>query len=181
MTAKNYLELIKNGKLSEEDARRIIREVLLSHSEKKNNRMLVEFAIKRRLYKTRLDSIMPQVIENWCLARYCTLSGFDENLKSHWKSELRGHIATLFRLAIKGNDSDLSRRQVLKEIWIDNDFDDPNVIKYVTYAKFKKENIDTNSELYYDTISDFVFHQEKLINVIVSRDLGILEEYLETI
>ena len=94
---------------------------------------------------------------------------------------MRGHIATLFRLAIKGNDSDLSRRQVLKEIWIDNDFDDPNVIKYVTYAKFKKENIDTNSELYYDTISDFVFQQEKLINVIVSRDLGLLEEYLETI
>lgn len=160
--------------------RRIVREQIRSMIEAEKSGLLVEMALRRKVYKNRIDNLMPQVIENWCLVHYCTLSG--NNLyKEHWKSELRGYIVSIFRLAIKDNNSEKSRNHVFSEIWIENEFDEPSIIDYVINTKFKREKIDTTTETYADIIADFVFSQKKLIEVMLSKDYNVLDSYLETI
>ena len=66
--------------------------------------LMMEMALYRKDYKNRMNSIIPQVLTNWCLTRYCTVSE-QEYSKSHWTGELSGYLLTASRLSLKKNDS----------------------------------------------------------------------------
>lgn len=173
-------DLIKEKGVTEDELRKVVRESLIELFEREKSGILTEMSLKRKIYKSRVDSLIPQVLENWCLVHYCTLTG-DNSTKEHWKRELRGHIITLFRFAIKGNDSVMSREHVIREIWMDNDFTEPDILNFVINNKFASEGICTTDETYFDVISDCIFSQHKLIGIILSRDINKLNEYIETI
>ena len=52
------------------------------------NTKIFEMAISRSKYTDRLYNMVNQIIENWCLIRYCTLTNSNLDLRAHWCSEL---------------------------------------------------------------------------------------------
>ena len=50
--------------------------------------ILMEYAYKRKEYERDASARMQQILENWCLIHYVSLTGDKEVLKNHWKSEL---------------------------------------------------------------------------------------------
>lgn len=54
--------------------------------------MINEMAIPLKKYKERVDGLRFQLVENWCLSKYCQLFD-DTNLNfKHWINELKASI-----------------------------------------------------------------------------------------
>ena len=54
-------------------------------------------------YKNRVDGLRFQLVENWCLCKYCSLFDRDNQNFNHWKIELRSVLKNLKMINIKGN------------------------------------------------------------------------------
>ena len=148
--------------------------------ENKNRTLLNEMALPRKTYKERVDNLIPQVLENWCLVHYCTLINREEN-KSHWMGELRGYLLTLSRLSISGNDSLDSRTRVFKEIWEENDYNNPEFLNLTIANKFITENIETTSKEYGQMLADCIESTSNIYNAILSRNINVISEYVSSI
>lgn len=150
-----------------------------------NETLLTEMALHRKEYKDKIDSLIPQIIENWCLIKYATYDNNDvlKLLIPHWKVELRGWLLTAIRYSIKKNNSIESREKVLSEIWDDNDFNLKEIIKILITNKFEIEEIDTqNNNLFNEIINEFIVSGNKdLINVILSQNRETIIRYINTI
>ena len=69
---------------------------------------IFEMAYDRKHLKKMVDGLFAQIIENWCLVRYCTLYDPNNTTKNHWKKELRPlHIFFLFQNAVHQGDDTL--------------------------------------------------------------------------
>ena len=44
-----------------------------------------EMAVSRKELKDKVDSLIYQIIENWCLVKHCTLYDSLNRNKNHWK------------------------------------------------------------------------------------------------
>ena len=160
--------------------KKLIRESVSNVLESVKKGLLLEMPYPRGVYKNKVDDKMPQVLINWCLVHYCTLCG-RENLKKHWKDELRGHMAEIARLSLKKNDSLEKRRKVFDEVWYENDYNVPNTMNLTVCNKFLNENIDINSEEYETTILDCIMSYDNLVEAMMSRNISVIYNYIETI
>ena len=140
----------------------------------------MEMPYPRGVYKDKVDNEMPQILINWCLVHYCTIIN-REQLKKHWKGELRGHILTMSRHSIKGNDAPEKRQKVFDEIWYENDYSNPQMMNMAICNKFIEEGIDIQSKEYATTIIDCIQNIQDLFNVVLSRDISAITQYVETI
>lgn len=100
--------------------------------------MLNEMALPLKNYKDKVDSLIPQILENWCLAHYCSIIGKTE-YQIHWSDELRSNLLTASRFSIKGNDSVETRMKVLQELWSENDYNQAQFLNMTVVNKFIKE------------------------------------------
>lgn len=141
--------------------------------------MLNEMAFKRRDYKEKIDNVSAQIIENWCLVRYCKLFMDDKRCMAHWADELRGHLITAARYNIKGTSRSEDKEQVIREIWSDNDYYEPKTIEYVIYNKFRKESIETSSKEFLQVIADCIGEFNGLIQLISVGSLEDISAYVE--
>ena len=167
-------------KLNEEQLRKIIRESIQQVLDWQNGDLLLEMAFPRKVYKEKINDVLIQILINWCLVRYCTLAN-RETVKSHWQGELRGHLLTASRLAIRKNDSAETRLKVLNEVWGDNDFSNPHYLNMAVCNKFLKEHIDIKSTEYEQTIIDCISDIQNIFDVILTRDIYVIRKYIETI
>ena len=135
-----------------------------------NRELLNEMALPRKTYKKRIDELMPQVLENWCLVHYCTIIG-QTQYKKHWSEELRGHLITVSRLSIK----------VLQEIWDENDFNDAKYLNLTVVNKFLIENFDVKCAEYGQTLEDCINSTQYIFNAILSRNQDVIIDYINTI
>lgn len=165
------------SKVEESQLRELIRE---SVSKVLGRRLIMEMAYSRSNYKIKADNEFPQVLINWCLVRYCSIIG-GSRLKKHWKGELRGHMLNISRYAIKGNDGWEKRLKVFKEIFKENDYYNASFLTLVVANKFVEENINIRSVGFENTIIDCISGFEALFNAILSRDIDLIEEYVESI
>ena len=99
---------------------------------------LLEMAIPLKNYKERVDGIRLQLVENWCLCKYCQIYDTQNKNYNHWIIELRAHMDNIKSLNIKQGD----KLKTLKKMFIDDyDFDDNNTIYRIIIGKFQRENI----------------------------------------
>ena len=54
-------------------------------------------------YKEKAESLRFQIVENWCLCKYCQLYDNNNTNFNHWLGELRAYINKLKFLNIKNN------------------------------------------------------------------------------
>lgn len=167
-------------KINEEHLRAIIRESVQKALEEQEKGLLMEMPYPRNVYKEKMDAELPQVLTNWCLVRYRTITG-TEQYKKHWKGKVRGHMYTMARFSLKGNDSIDTRRKILYEILNDNDYDDPKYLNLTVCNKFIEEQIDIKSREYETCLIDCINSLNQIFETILSRDIETINQYVETI
>ena len=159
----------------------IVKEQAKEVIENNKKGIITEMALPRKSVKSRVVNIFPQIIENWCLIHYVTLSGDKEIYKNHWQNELLTHLMGICRLQIKENDSFDSRKKLFNQIMIEEDFTTPNSIHLVITAKFKKEGIDRTTEIYNNILIDFINNINTIVNLISNKNDMDIEEYIDNL
>lgn len=101
--------------------------------------LISEMAVPLKVYRARVDGLRFQLVENWCLCKWCQLFSPECRTFSHWMSELKACIDNLKFLDIKkGAD----KRQTLVRMLVrDYDYDNVNMIERIIRGKFLRENI----------------------------------------
>ena len=149
---------------------------------KKVEKALNEMAMPLSLYKDKVADILPQMIENWCLVYYCRISGTHQDLRNHWASELSAAMGKIANMNIKGGNHAVVRMKALFYVWNLYDYDTSEmVISNVIWNKFRKENIDTTSEFYSDTISAFLKSTKEIIDILLTQSAEQIEEYVKNL
>lgn len=137
--------------------------------------VLFQMTLERKVIKDKIDNIFPEIIINWCLIRYCTLTG-EIDSKKHWCDKLYNNVRNVIVYSLKKNDS--VRFKILSEIWEERDLDDSWRIDLMIDLEFEKENILTDTDEYNKVISDFIKEKDKLFNILLCRDKTEIENYI---
>lgn len=162
-----------------ESLKRIIKEII---REELQNYLICEMAYSLKEYKEKADNLIPQIVENWCLIRYATLSNSYNDVKNHWKTELKSHMNNIRQMKLKTNNSSLSKQNALFSIWNKRDIDkDEDSIYSHIYFKFEKEKIPLEGEIFAQVIQDFKNETVNIVNVLISDSPQKIVKYVENI
>lgn len=142
--------------------------------------LISEMAASIKDYSRRVEGLLPQIAENWCLIYFFKTTGLPTRYIEHWGIELSAHIKTLARTRLKSGD----KQDVLYKCWNIEDFDtNPENVFLCIEGKFRKEQIDTRK--YYGSIMDtckaFVYSTRDIVTAICSRSVSKIDQYIENI
>ena len=106
------------------------------------NTYLFEYLVHRKKFINDTYNLIPQILENWCLIRYCTLTNRNET-KEHWKNELCTHLEHIMFENVKSNNSYESRFKAIKEAFKMADLNDNEnrIFQIVRRKLINKEHI----------------------------------------
>lgn len=101
-------------------------------------------AVSLKAYKAKIDEFRFQLVENWCLCKYCQLFNPECENFAYWIKELKNCIDNLKFLDIKNV---IDKRRILTKMLVkDYDYDNPNMIERIVRDKFVTENISDNNQ-----------------------------------
>ena len=144
--------------------------------EKLQNTLIFEMAYSRKELKNSFDSILDQIIENWCLVKYCSLYDTSNINRNHWTNELTTHMYNILKRQLKNGGED-AKLQLLKSVAYDQkEYTTAIAIKKCIRLKFKKENIQITDELCSACIEDL----ETILELISKRDTEENYENIDT-
>lgn len=113
---------------------------------------LFEMASNRSEFLDKLDNLHEQIIENWCLIRYCIVFDNKNINKNHWRKELSAH---LYNIVL--HRYDVNRINAIKEVYLRKlRLDNSNVIYNIISKKWSKENLDIEADYTSTIIEDFI-------------------------
>ena len=167
--------------MTEQELRTIISESVVKVL--KNYGLISEMAHDSKEYKRRVDGLLPQIAENWCLIYFFVRIGKPCLNISHWMNELNGHMASIMRMKPKNGRID----KLLYQVWNENDFDtDPQCVYICISNKFFKEGVDIindkrNAEVLDEACQSFVKSTREIINIIANKNTLRLREYIYNI
>ena len=104
--------------------------------------MINEMAVPLKTYRARVDGLRFQLVENWCLCKWCQLFNPECENVAHWITELKACIDNLKFVDIK-NGID-KRKTLIKMLVTDYDYDNANMIERIIRGKFVRENLTDN-------------------------------------
>ena len=134
--------------------------------EKLQNTLVFEMTYSRKELKNSFDSILDQIIENWCLVKYCSLYDTNNINKNHWVNELTALMYNILKRQLKNGGED-AKLQLLKSVAYDQkEYTTAVAIKKCIRFKFKKENIQITDEL----CSACIEALETILELISKRD-----------
>lgn len=135
-----------------------------------------EMAVPLKIYRARVDGLRFQLVENWCLCKYCQLFNPECENFAHWLKELKACINNLKFIDIKNG---IDKRRTLILMLIDDyDYDKTNMIVRIINDKFDSENINNNTQRV-RVASAFADGIQNLIKVI-SVDTISTNSYIQT-
>ena len=103
-----------------------------------------EITIPLEAYKTRVDRLRFELVENWCLCKYYQLFNSESVKFAHWITKLKACIDNLKFLDIKNG---IDKRKTLVRMLVnDYDYDSTNMIERIIRGKFVRENINDNNQ-----------------------------------
>lgn len=137
--------------------------------------MINEMAVPLKTYRARVDGLRFQLVENWCLCKWCQLYNAKCENFAHWMVELKACIDNLKFLDIKNG---VDKRRVLQRMLIeDYDYDDSNMIERIIRGKFVREKISDSVEKNM-VCREFAANIENLVEAISMESID-TEEYLQ--
>ena len=175
---KKIMKRIKGKyiRLTEQQLNQIVKEAVERHVN-----MLMEYAIPRAKFIDNVGNLTTQMLENWCLVHYCTLTGRTMT-KDHWKKELYAHMTNIGKKAIKGNNSCENRINAITEGF--SQMDVPTTVERIDFLigdKFIMEDIDIEDTVYAKCLEDCNNSIPSMINVLADGYYKNIKEYIETI
>ena len=149
--------------------------------EKLQNTLVFEMAYSRKELKNSFDGILDQIIENWCLVKYCSLYDTNNINRNHWTNELTAHMYNILKRQLKNGGED-AKLQLLKSVTYEQkEYTTAISIKGCIRLKFKKENIQIHDEVCSACIEDL----ETILNLISKKDTDEnyqnIDTYIESI
>lgn len=163
-------------RLTEEELKGIIKEEV-----GKQLSLVMEYALPRSKFIDNAFNLSQQIIENWCLVHYCTVTNRTDT-KKHWKDELFAHMDNVSKNTIKKNNSLENRKKAFTEAFDYNDlFTSSDRIVRLTLRKFMNEGIDTKSEEYLKCVNDCFNSINDIIDVLSDGDVYKIGEYIDSI
>lgn len=125
--------------------------------------MLSEMAIPLKMFIRDIEGLKFQIVQNWCLCKWCQLFDPMNDNFNHWKEELSSYMLQLQNTKIKNG---ISKKKHLNKYFIDYyEFNDKDVVIGAIRDKFYKENIIDQKQINVVAIK-FTQNIEQLINVI---------------
>ena len=119
---------------------------------------IFEMAYDRKEIKKRVEGLINQIIENWCLIKYCTLYDNENKNKYHWKQELMAHLYNIYEMKLKGGNAK-TKNNLISEITTSSK------ISSIIRIKFRNENIPIQKD-----ICDLCIENLNYIIELVSND-----------
>lgn len=106
--------------------------------------IISEMAVPLKTYRARVDGLRFQLVENWCICKWCRFFNPENENFPHWMTELKACIDNLKFLDIK-NGID-KRKTLIRMLVNDYDYNKVNMIERITRGKFLRENITVNDQ-----------------------------------
>lgn len=166
---------VLNNKITENKLNEIINETV----ENVLNRIGIinEMAVPLKIYKSRVDGLRFQLVENWCLCKWRQLFNPECENFAHWITELKACINNLKFLDIK-NGID-KRKTLINMLVSDYDYNNANMIERIVRGKFARENVN-NTHQKLCVCSEFADNINTLIDAI-STDSIDTDDYIRNI
>lgn len=140
--------------------------------------LISEMAMSLSDYKKRVESLMQQILENWCLIRYVSLTGDKQKNKNHWKTELKAHINNIATIKVKSGN----KMNAIFQLWNMYDWDtDEQVIARRLATKFETENIPITGPIFAQIVSDFKNETKNIAKILTSDSNLEALEYVNSI
>ena len=98
-----------------------------------------EMSASLKSYRDRIENLRFQLVENWCLCKYCQMFNSQNLNYNHWVKELKIYIDGLKYVNLKNG---IDKRKPLKMVLVDYfDLNDENMIFRMIRSKFKREGL----------------------------------------
>ena len=130
-------------------------------------RRILEMALEKSKYQDRVFSLMPQIVQNWCLCEYCRTYDPDNMNYRGWRKELIAHLGNLNSIIVRGDKQKWTHDEVIK----DDEFNNLEVIKRVCEYKLDEEDdIDFTQEIRDTLYKSFSDNAEFIVNLISGKE-----------
>ena len=143
-------------------------------SEFLKNFYITEMAIKLGEFRNNSEGIINQIIENWCLVKWCDMYQNEltsKRLRNHWVTELINHMLRINNIKLKGSRKDKALHNLVIKTLEYNDWIE---IAKVIRNKFEKERL----EKYINIISEECANNIENICNILCSDENTIKEYV---
>lgn len=108
---------------------------------------IFEMAYNRKEIKKRVEALTNQIIENWCLIKYCSLYDKTNTNKYHWKQELKAHLYNIYEIKIKGGNAKTKYNFISEIIYDKKEITTSSKISSIIRIKFRNENIIIHNDI----------------------------------
>ena len=135
---------------------------------------IFEMAYSRHDYLYRIMCLNKQIVENWCLIKYCNLDDIENYNRLHWSNELISHMENLCDCSLKKG---LNKLKVTEYGFIyQAELDDDEVVYKLLYRKWKNENLPQQSRKNVSKL--FVNELPKICKLIADGSVEEIENYV---
>lgn len=89
----------------------------------------------------KIDSLLQQMLENWCLAKWCDLfpnNNISKRLRNHWGTELKATMLQIVKIKLKSGRKDKAIKNILINKW---ELNDKSVIYDFINMKFTENGL----------------------------------------
>lgn len=141
-------------------------------SEFLKNFYITEMAIKLGEFRNNSEGIINQIIENWCLVRWCDMYPNELNskrLRNHWATELINHMLRINNIKLKGSRKDKALHNLVIKTLEYNDWIE---IAKVIRNKFNEEGLENYVTI---TSEECANNIENICNILCSDENDIKE------
>ena len=108
---------------------------------------IFEMAYDRKEIKKRVEGLINQIIENWCLIKYCSLYDNNNINKHHWKQELKAHLYNIYEMKLKGGNVKTKYNLISEIIYDKKEITTSSKISSIIRIKFRTENISIYNDI----------------------------------
>lgn len=132
--------------------------------------LINEMAVDRKFIQNKADAEFRNIIENWCLLKYVSLTNDKMELRNHWRKELNAALRNVSRYKLNnGNNRDVVYKAIYQS-YIEFAEYDKSDLTYEFYYKFIEEQIET------DLGKLEILFKDELLNIIHIMAYGTDEE-----
>ena len=106
-------------------------------------KLISEMSTSLKKFISSVEFLQEQIIENWCLCKYCQMFDVDNVNFNHWRGELYAALDGVNDIHLKKG---MSKKSALTEVLIDAyEYDTKIAVKKSIKSKFKIEKLDSDS------------------------------------
>ena len=109
-----------------------------------SNTYLFEMAYSRQDYLRNISGLCYQIVENWCLVKYCNLYDEENYNRLHWSNELITHLNNLYDCKLKKglNKFNTTEYGLIEKA----ELDDIDVVEDLLYHKWRVEKLPNDTK-----------------------------------